>query len=298
MEAAGTDPARARPRRPAGRTLSPSGWLGLAMLAVFAAAGILGPIIAPYDLSLPHVELAHQFEAGSAAHWLGTDSSGRDALSQLLWGARSALELSVIVVAISSVLGLAIGTAAGWFGGAVDEVVMRVVDVLMAFPGILLNIAIVATVAHPGVPITVAALCANGWVGYARVARGQVLALRDRDYVTAAVALGASHRRVMARHLVPNLMAPALVQMSFGLGGVILVEASLSFLGIGPQLDYTWGAMLEQARNFLWNTGWVRGYALVPGLAITWVVLGANLLGDGLRDRLDPRQRGRAGGQG
>jgi peptide/nickel transport system permease protein len=258
-------------------------------------AGILGPIVAPYDLELPRVELAHQFEAGSAAHWLGTDGSGRDTLSQLLWGARSALELSAIVVAISSALGLAIGTVSGWFGGAVDEVVMRVVVVLMAFPGILLNIAIVATVAHPGVPLTIAALCANGWVGYARVARGQVLALRDRDYVTAAVALGASHRRVMARHLAPNLMAPALVQMSFGLGGVILVEASLSFLGIGPQLDYTWGAMLEQARNFLWNTGWVRVYALVPGLAITWVVLGANLLGDGLRDRLDPRQRGRDG---
>ena len=276
----------------AGR-MSPSAWIGLAMLAGFVAAGVLGPIIAPYDLSLARVELAHQFEAPSAAHWLGTDASGRDALSQLLWGARSALELSVIVVAISSLLGLAIGTVAGWFGGAVDEIVMRAVDVLMAFPGILLNIAIVATVAHPGVPLTIAALCANGWVGYARVARGQVLALRERDHVVAAIALGASNRRIMARHLVPNLMAPAMVQMSFGLGSVILIEASLSFLGIGPQLDYTWGAMLEQARNFLWNTSWVRVYAVVPGLAITWVVLGANLLGDGLRDRLDPRQRGR-----
>jgi peptide/nickel transport system permease protein len=280
-------------RRSVGPALSLSAWLGLAMLAVYVAIGVLGPIVAPYDLGVLRVELAHQFEPPSAAHWLGTDASGRDALSQLLWGARSALELSVIVVAISSVIGLAIGTIAGWFGGWIDEVVMRVVDVLMAFPGILLNIAIVATVAHPGVPLTIAALCANGWVGYARVARGQVLALRDRDYVTAAVALGASHRRVMARHLIPNLMAPAMVQMSFGLGSVILVEASLSFLGIGPQLDYTWGAMLEQARNFLWNTEWVRVYALVPGLAITWVVLGANLLGDGLRDRLDPRQRGR-----
>ncbi|HET7501282.1 MAG TPA: ABC transporter permease [Kofleriaceae bacterium] len=272
--------------------LSPSAWVGLVMLVVYVVAGVLGPVIAPYDLGVAHVELSHQFEASSAAHWLGTDASGRDTLSQLLWGARSALELSVIVVAISSVLGLSIGTIAGWFGGAVDEVVMRLVDVLMAFPGILLNIAIVATVAHPGVPLTIAALCANGWVGYARVARGQVLALRERDYVAAAVALGASHRRVMARHLIPNLMGPAMVQMSFGLGSVILIEASLSFLGIGPQLDYTWGAMLDQARNFLWNSEWVRLYAVVPGLAITWVVLGANLLGDGLRDRLDPRQRG------
>jgi peptide/nickel transport system permease protein len=273
--------------------LSPSAWIGLAMLAVYVVAGVLGPIVAPHDLTQAHVELLHQFEGVSAQHWLGTDASGRDTLSQLLWGARSALELSVIVVAISSAIGLTIGTLAGWLGGAVDEIVMRIVDVLMAFPGILLNIAIVATVAHPGVPLTIAALCANGWVGYARVARGQVLALRERDYVAAAVALGASNRRIMARHLVPNLMGPAMVQMSFGLGSVIIVEASLSFLGIGPQLDYTWGAMLDQARNFLWNTRWARIYAVVPGLAITWVVLGANLLGDGLRDRLDPRQRGR-----
>lgn len=275
------------------RKLSPSAWVGLGMLAVYVAAGVLGPLVAPYDLSRLSVELSHQFEGSSAAHWLGTDGSGRDTLSQLLWGARSALELSVIVVAISSLIGLSIGTVAGWFGGVVDEIVMRVVDILMAFPGILLNIAIVATVAHPGVPLTIGALCANGWVGYARVARGQVLALRERDYVAAAVALGASNRRIMVRHLIPNLMGPAMVQMSFGLGSVIIVEASLSFLGIGPQLDYTWGAMLDQARNFLWYTDWVRIYAVVPGLAIAWVVAGANLTGDGLRDRLDPRQRGR-----
>jgi peptide/nickel transport system permease protein len=274
--------------------LSPSAWVGLVMLAIYVLAGIFGPIIAPYDLTQVRVELEHQFEGSSAAHWLGTDASGRDTLSQLLWGARSALELSVIVVAISSSIGLAIGALAGWLGGVVDEVVMRIVDVLMAFPGILLNIAIVATVAHPGVPLTIAALCANGWVGYARVARGQVLALRERDYIAAAVALGASNRRILARHLIPNLMGPAMVQMSFGLGSVIIVEASLSFLGIGPQLDYTWGAMLDQARNFLWNSDWARIYAVVPGLAIAWVVAGANLMGDGLRDRLDPRQRGRA----
>jgi peptide/nickel transport system permease protein len=281
-------------RRVRGLKLSPSGWIGLVMLAVYVLAGVLGPRIAPYDLASSHVELQHQFEGSSAAHWLGTDASGRDTLSQLLWGARSALELSVIVVAISSAIGLGLGTIAGWFGGAIDELVMRLVDILMAFPGILLNIAIVATVAHPGVPLTIAALCANGWVGYARVARGQVLALRERDYVAAAVALGATNRRIMVRHLLPNLMGPAMVQMSFGLGSVIIIEASLSFLGIGPQLDYTWGAMLDQARNFLWNTEWVRIYAVVPGVAITWVVLGANLLGDGLRDRLDPRQRRRA----
>jgi peptide/nickel transport system permease protein len=170
---------------------------------------------------------------------------------------------------------------------------MRLVDILMSFPGILLNIAIVAVVAKPGLGVIVLALCANGWVGYARVARGQVLALRERDYVTAAVSLGASNRRVMWRHLLPNLMGPAIVQMTFGFGGVILVEAALAFLGLGPQLDYTWGAMLDQARQLIFLTDWVVTYTLVPGVAIMWVVLGANLLGDGLRDYLDPRQRGR-----
>lgn len=274
--------------------MSPSGWVGLVMLATFVVVGVLGPWLAPHDVGVTSLDLDHRFETSSAVHWLGTDSKGADTLSQLLWGARSALEISFIVVAISSAVGLAVGTIAGWFRGVVDEVLMRFVDILMAFPGILLNIAIVATVARPGLGVMIVALCANGWVGYARVARGQVLALRERDYVTAAVALGASNRRVMWRHLLPNLMGPALVQMSFGFGGVILIEAALSFLGLGPQVDYTWGAMLDQARTFLWKSEWVTVYALAPGLAIAWVVIGANLLGDGLRDRFDPRHRGRS----
>lgn len=273
--------------------LSPSAWTGAAMLAVFVVVGIAGPQLAPYEVGPRAFDLAHRFEGPSAAHWLGTDSNGLDALSQLLGGARSALQVSVVVVAITAAIGLALGAVAGWYRGVVEEVLMRFVDILMSFPGILLNIAIVAVVAHPGLAVMIAALCANGWVGYARVARGQVLALRERDYVAAAVALGASNRRILFRHLVPNLLGPALVQMSFGFGSVILVEAALTFLGLGPQVDHTWGAMLDQARNFLWKTEWVKLYALVPGLAIMWVVLAANLLGDGLRDRLDPRQRGR-----
>ncbi len=280
-------------KRTTSRKLSPSAWIGMGMLGTFVFLGLFGPLLAPYDVSSHAIDLAHKFERPSAAHWLGTDSNGRDALSQLLYGARSALTLSGIVVAITSVIGLGLGTIAGWYRGWVDEILMRFVDILLAFPGILMNIAIVATVANPGVGVVILALSANGWVGYARVARGQVLALRERDYVTAAVALGASGRRVMFKHLIPNLMGPALVQMSFGLGGIILIEAALSFLGLGPQVDYTWGAMLDQARTFLWKGEWVRIYALVPGLAIMWVVLGANLLGDGLRDRLDPRQRGK-----
>ena len=274
--------------------LSKSAYVGAIMLGVFVVLGIVGPWLAPYPVGPAGQDLPARFQGMSAEHWFGTDSNGVDTLSQLLWGARSALVLSVLVVAISSTIGIAIGTLAGWYRGYVDELVMRFVDILMAFPGLLLNIAIVAVMASPGLGAMILALTANGWVSYARVARGQVLALRERDFVAAAVALGATNTRVMWRHLVPNLMGPALVQMSFGFGGIILVEATLSFLGLGPQHDYTWGAMLAQARDFLWRSDWVKLYTLIPGLAIMWVVLGANLLGDGLRDRLDPRQRGRA----
>jgi len=270
--------------------LSPSAKVGFVMLSVFVLAGVFGPVLAPYDPG--HIELANRFSPPTSAHWFGTDSKGVDTLSQLLWGARSALLVSLAVVSISSTIGIALGLVAGWFRGWVDELIMRVVDILMAFPGILLNIAVAATMADPGLGTMIVALAVNGWVGYARVARGQVLALRERDYVAAAVALGASNRRVMTRHLLPNLMGAALVQMTFGFGTVILVEASLSFLGLGPQVDYTWGAMLDQGTTFLWKHGFTL-YAVLPGLAIGWVVLAANLLGDGLRDRYDPRNRGR-----
>jgi peptide/nickel transport system permease protein len=262
--------------------------IGAAMLTLFTLLGIVGPWIAPHDPS--RIELAQRFAGASHQHWLGTDSNGIDTLSQLLWGARSALEISCSVVAVSAVVGVALGTLAGWFRGWIDELVMRAVDILMAFPGILLNIAIVATVQRPGILLVIAALCANGWVGYARVARGQVLALRERDYITAAIALGASNRRIMLKHLVPNLLGPVFVQMTLGFGAVIAIEASLSFLGLGAQVDYTWGAMLAQGTAFLWKPGFAH-YVVVPGAAIAWVMIGVNLLGDGLRDRLDPRAR-------
>jgi peptide/nickel transport system permease protein len=270
------------------RRLSISAVVGLALVATFVAVGIVGPYCAPYDPT--RGVLADRFASPSLDHWLGTDATGVDALSQLLYGARAALLLGTTVVAISASFGLAIGIVAGWCGGLVDEVVMRVIDVLLAFPGILLNIAIVATVARPGVGVVIVALAVNGWVGYARVARAQTLVLRDREYVVAALALGASRRRVVLRHIVPSVLGPMVVQMSFAFGGVILIEASLSYLGLGPQVGYSWGAMLEQGTAFLWRDGFAH-YAVAPGLAVTWVVLGANLLGDGLRDRFDPKRR-------
>jgi len=274
--------------RSPGPRLSPSAWVGAVMLGVFFVAGMIGPWIAPH--SPQAIDLNNLYAPPSSEHWLGTDSSGADTLSQLLWGARAALIISGTVVTVSSIIGVLFGLLAGYFRGLVDEIFMRVVDILLAFPGILLNIAIVATVKRPGVGLLIVALLANGWVGYARITRGQALSLRERDYVQAARAIGASSRRIMLRHLLPNLVAPVVIQMTFGFGTIVLVEASLSFLGLGPQVDYTWGAMLSQGSIFLWKEGF-RHYALVPGAAVVWVVLAANLLGDGLRDRFDPRQR-------
>lgn len=264
--------------------------LGAALLAVFVVLGVLGPWLAPYDPAA--LDPVHRFAPISWAHWLGTDGNGADALSQLLFGARYALEISCSVVTISAVIGVGLGMLGGWLGGWLDEVVMRAVDILMAFPGILLNIAIVATVRHPGLGVVIAALCANGWVSYARVARGQVLGLRNRDYITAAIALGASNRRIVLRHLLPNLLGPAFVQMTLGFGSVIAIEASLSFLGLGPQTDATWGAMLAQGTAMMWKSGFAH-YLLAPGLAIAWVMIAVNLAGDGLRDRLDPTLHGK-----
>ncbi len=272
-------------KRPA-RKLSPSTWIGLGMIALFMLTALVGPLLAPYS---PIEQNLDNILAGpSAAHWLGTDENGRDVLSALLHGARLALLISGVVVLVCATTGTAIGILAGYYRGAVDEVVMRIVDVLLAFPGILLNITIVALIARPGVGVMIFALSLNGWVGYARLARGQVLSLRERDYVMAARAIGARPARIMWRHIFPNLLSPILVQMSFAFGGVILVEASLSFLGLGPQVSYTWGALLDQGTAYLWKT---QRLALVPGVAIMVVVLGSNLLGDGLRDRFDPRRQ-------
>ena len=258
---------------------------GMLLLALFFLAALIGPWIAPYDPEAQN--LGHLLEHASHAHWLGTDENGCDVLSQLLFGARLAAGISLAIVALCLVIGVAIGTIAGYFGGLVDEVIMRIVDVLLAFPGILLNLAIVAIVPTAGVGVFIFAITINGWVGYARVARGQVLEVREREFVVAARAIGASPWRVMLRHVVPNILSPLIIQATFGFAGVILVEASLSFLGLGRLHTYSWGSLLAQGTTYLWRT---QHLAMAPGLAIAAVVLGCNLLGDGLRDRLDPRR--------
>lgn len=259
--------------------------VGAALLCGFFFAALAGPFLAPYG---PEVQnLDHLLEGPSHAHWLGTDENGCDVLSQLLFGARLAAGISLSTVALCLLIGTAVGTVAGYFGGGVDEVIMRVVDVLLAFPGILLNLAIVAIVPSAGVGVFIFALAVNGWVGYARVARGQVLEVREREFVVAARALGATPGRVMLRHVVPNVLSPLIVQATFGFAGVILVEASLSFLGLGRLHSYSWGSLLAQGTTYLWRT---QHLAMAPGLAIAAVVLGCNLVGDALRDRLDPRR--------
>ncbi len=286
MTAASAAPDRA-PRSGGSRLLARflahrGAMLGLALTSFLLAAAALGPWLAPHDPLLQ--DLGTRLTGPDAAHWLGRDSLGRDLLSRILVGARVSLAVGLVVVAVSATLGTLIGAAVGLAGGWVDEVAMRIVDVLLAFPGILLAIAISA-VLGPGLDHTVMALCVLGWVGYARLVRGQVLALREREFVQAAVALGAGPTRIVRKHLIPNLLAPVLVQATFGMASAIVAEASLSFLGLGvvPPTP-SWGSMIDEGRLYLEQAPHVAAF---PGLAILLTVLGLNFLGDGLRDALD-----------
>ena len=266
------------------RQIGPGPLVGGLLVGLFLLLAIFGPLFAPDSPTAQHLD--QLLQGPSRVHLLGTDENGCDVLSQALYGARLAAMLSMVVVGLSLLFGMTYGIVAGYFGGVVDEVMMRIVDILMAFPGILLNLAIVALVAKPGPAHLVFALLANGWVGYARVARGQVLEVREREFVQAARGLGVPTPRILWRHVAPNIMAPLVVQATFGFAGVILIEASLSFLGVGRLQSYSWGALLSQGTTYLWRT---QHLAVVPGLCIAMVVLGCNLLGDGLRDRLDPK---------
>jgi peptide/nickel transport system permease protein len=259
---------------------------GGAMVAAVLLAALIGPALAPYPPGEQLLEL--RLQPPGAGHALGLDELGRDVLSRLLFGARVSLAVGLAVVLLAGALGTLVGALSGYAGGAVDTLLMRASDVVLAFPGILLAIALVA-VLGPALSHVVLALAVIGWVGYARLVRGQVLKLREEEFVLAARAAGMPAARIVARHVLPNVLPLLVVQATLGMAGAVLAEAGLSFLGLGqPPPGASWGAMVNAGRAHLLDAPHV---ALFPGLAIVWTVLGLNFLGDGLVDLLDPRRR-------
>jgi len=260
--------------------------IGAAIVFITVLAALIGPSLAPFDPSAQL--LAQRLDGPSGTHWFGLDELGRDIFARVLAGARISLLVGVVVVSISSSVGTLLGSIAGYFGGRIDEAISRVIDILLAFPGLLLAIALVA-VLGPSLANVVFALSLIGWVGYARLVRGQVLRAREFEFVQAARALGATTPRILAQHIIPTALPAVTVQATLGMGGAILAEAALSFLGLGVQPPTpSWGTMLNGGRTPLLDAPHLT---IFPGLAIAALVLGFNFLGDGLRDALDPVTR-------
>jgi peptide/nickel transport system permease protein len=264
-------------------------YIGIAIAAMFILAAIFAPWIATHDVTAQNLGL--RYASPSGEHWFGTDGLGRDVFSRVVYGARISLEVGITVVVVSAIFGTFIGSIAGFYGGFVDKFLSGYVfNVFLAFPGLLLAIALVAFLGA-GQGKLIAALCVIGWVSYARVMRGQVLKVREYDYVLAARALGASNMRLLFTHILPNAVQPLIVQSSLGMAGAVLSEASLSFLGLGiPPPAPSWGTMIEEARQFFSSSPHVLFF---PGAAIALTVLAFNFIGDGLREYLDPKQRTR-----
>jgi peptide/nickel transport system permease protein len=267
---------------------------GGAIVLIFILVGLLGPGLAPTDPNKQQLTAMLKAPEGiGSAHALGTDNLGRDILSRVIHGSRVSLLVAFAVVFISGFVGIALGAISGYFGGKVDFIIQKLVEVVWAFPPLLLGITIMAFLGQ-GLFNLILALVAQRWIPYCRVVRGQTLSLRSRDFVTAAQCLGASNRQIITRHILPNLIQTSLVIGTFAMASSIIAEASLSFLGVGvpPEIP-TWGTMLADARIYISTAWWLP---LFPGLCIFITVLGINLLGDALRDLLDPRlKRGGAG---
>jgi len=270
---------------------NPLAAIGVALVILFVIFAIFAPWIAPQDPSA--IDLPARLASASRAHWFGTDELGRDILSRVIYGARISMLVGSCVVLTSLLVGLIIGSIAGYYGGAVDRFVNVVLmNAFLSFPGILIAIAFVAF-RGPGILNLVIALSLGGWVGYARLVRGQVLATREREFVEAARALGASDLRIIVRHILPNIIQPVIVQAAIGMAGAILAEATMSFLGLGvPPPTASWGAMLNDGRAHLFDAPHL---VLFPALAVMLAVLSFNFIGDALRDYLDPRSRMEAG---
>jgi peptide/nickel transport system permease protein len=261
---------------------------GTAIVVATLLVALFGPLLTPYDPASQ--ELALRLEGPSWSHPFGLDELGRDILARVLAGARISLLVGLVVVSISSSAGILLGAVAGYFGGRVDEVISRIIDILLAFPGLLLAIALVA-VLGPSLANVILALALIGWVGYARLVRAQVLRAREFEYVQAARALGAPTPRILLRHIIPTALPAVTVQATLGMGAAILSEAALSFLGLGVQPPTpSWGTMLAGGRAHLLDAPHLT---IFPGVAIAVLVLGFNFLGDGLRDALDPATKKR-----
>lgn len=264
---------------------------GVVLVAIFTIFALFAPWLAPQDPA--HLDLAARLARPSAAHWFGTDELGRDIFSRIIFGARISMLVGASVVVASLFLGLIVGSIAGYYGGRIDRFVNIVVmNAFLSFPGILLAIAFVAFLG-PGLFNLILALAIGGWVGYARLVRAQVLAVREREYVEAARALGASDWRVITRHILPNIIQPVIVQAAIGMAGAVLAEATMSFLGLGvPPPVASWGSMLNDGRSHLFDAPHL---VLFPATAVMLAVLAFNFIGDALRDYLDPRSRMEAG---
>ena len=284
-----TAPAAQRLRRAIG--LNPLAAVGIVLVVTFTVLAIFAPWIAPHDPA--EINLPDRLSGPSAAHWLGTDELGRDMLSRLIHGARISMLVGSSVVTVALILGLIVGCIAGYYGGRVDRIVNIVImNAFLSFPGILLAIAFVAFLG-PGIFNLILALSIGGWVGYARLVRAQVLATREREFIEAARALGASDWRVITRHVLPNMIQPVIVQAAIGMAGAILAEATMSFLGLGvPPPAASWGSMLNDGRAHLFDAPHL---VLFPAIAVMLAVLSFNFIGDALRDYLDPRARIEAG---
>ena len=264
----------------------PRAAIGVSVVVLVTLAALLAPVIARHDPFA--IDLAGQLARPSAEHWMGTDVQGRDVWARLVYGARVSLAVGIISQSIALLIGVTLGLVAGYYGRWVDEVVMRLADVTLAFPTLLLLIAMVAAL-QPSMPVVFATIGVVGWAGMARLVRGQVLVVRQLEYVQAVRALGAVDRRIVLRHVLPNVIAPVVIAATLGVAGAMMAEAALSFLGLGVQPPTpSWGAMIADGRDLtqLRNSPWT---SVFPGLAIGASVLGFNLLGDSLRDALDPR---------
>jgi|SRR5690625_12965 len=270
---------------------SKTGLLGFSIVSIVVLMAILAPLIAPHDPVGANPANINQppfwLEGGSMEHILGTDNLGRDLLSRVLYGSRISLVVGILAVVISGTIGLAVGLLSGYFGGFIDNLLMRIVDAFLAIPGILLVLVFLA-VLKPGISTLIFIIGITTWVTYARVIRGDVLVVKEQEYVKAAISMGVSHWKIIMRHILPNIFTSFIVISTLSVASTIILEASLSFLGMGIQSpSITWGGMLSSGRNYLATNWWI---ATFPGIALTLTVLGIILLGDWLRDVLDPRQ--------